>query len=95
MFVIRLTYTKPLHIMDQLRPSHVEFLDRYYAEGIFLVSGRQNPPIGGVILAHNISREALERLLTEDPFAIEHAATYEIIEFSPTKYSPSLAAIFI
>lgn len=90
MFVIKLTYHKPLSVMDELRPAHLEFLDKYYAKNIFLISGRQNPPIGGVILAHNIEKEKLEEILKQDPFYQEQAAIFEVTEFVPSKFHPQL-----
>jgi len=91
MFVITLSYLKPLTEMDRLRPAHLEFLDRYYAKNIFLTSGRQTPPTGGVILALADSKAALEQIIAEDPFYTEKAATYTITEFIPTKVNQNLA----
>lgn len=90
MFVIVLTYLKPIEEMDRLRPPHLDFLDKYYAKGIFIASGRQTPMKGGVILAHTSSRTEIEQIIEEDPFKTEGAATYEIIEFTPNKHIPAL-----
>ncbi len=86
MFVIKLSYTKPLEDMDKARPAHLEFLDKYYAKNIFLASGRQNPPVGGVIIAVSNDREEIENILKEDPFYIQKLAEYEIIQFTPAKF---------
>lgn len=93
MFAVILTYTQPLEVMDKLRPPHLDFLDKYYAKGVFLASGRQTPPVGGCILAKGVSREELEEILKEDPFHTENAATYQIVEFSPNKFAPGLKEI--
>ncbi len=90
MFVIKLTYTKPLEAMDEARPKHMEFLDKYYAKNIFLASGRQNPPIGGVIIAVSNDKTEIEEIIKEDPFYIEKLAEYEIIQFSPAKFHSSI-----
>lgn len=90
MFVILLTYTKPIEEMDKLRPAHLEFLNKYYEDGTLLASGRQVPLKGGCIIAHAASRAEIERILAEDPFAIEGAATYEIIEFTPSRVVDAL-----
>jgi uncharacterized protein YciI len=74
----------------KLRPKHLEFLDIYYDKNIFIASGRQNPLIGGVILARGVTRDELENLLKEDPFYTEDAATYEITEFTPNKFNSAL-----
>ncbi len=87
MFIVSLTYIKPLEIIDQIRPEHIEFLDKYYAKNIFLISGAQNPRIGGIIIAYGVSKEELKSILEEDPFFIKKAAKFEITEFNPTKYN--------
>ena len=90
MFVIILRYKKTMDVIDRLRPAHLEFLDKYYAKGVFIASGRQNPLKGGVILATNTTREELEKITHEDPFYTEEVANFEIIEFMPNKFHPAL-----
>ena len=43
MFVAILTYVRPLEEVDALLAEHVQFLDRHYASGLFVVSGRRVP----------------------------------------------------
>ena len=50
-YVVVLTYIKPLNDVDSLLPAHVDWLQKGYAEGLFLASGRKIPRSGGVILA--------------------------------------------
>lgn len=92
MFIVLLEYLRPLAEVDALIPAHREFLDRHYKAGHFLLSGRQEPRTGGVILATLPSRTQLEQLLREDPFQQAGAASYQIIEFIPTLTAPDLAA---
>ncbi len=93
MFVIILSYIKPIEVIDALRPAHLEFLDRYFAKNIFIASGRQTPLKGGVILATANSRSEIEQIITEDPFYIEKVATFEIIEFTPGKVNKDIASL--
>jgi uncharacterized protein YciI len=93
MFVVVITYTAPLERIDELLPSHVQWLDEQYAAGAFLASGRRVPRVGGVILARAADRGGLEQLLTGDPFHQAGAASYEVIEFIPTKTAPELTAL--
>lgn len=93
MYVILLTYTKDLSLIDAARPAHLTWLQKYYDEGLFLASGRQNPAKGGVILSKALPRERLEAILQEDPFAIQKLATYEIIEFEPKMTAPELKGV--
>lgn len=79
--------------MDAYIPEHIAFLDKYYDLGHFIVSGRKEPRTGGIILAKAETREALERILSEDPFAKANLAEYEIIEFLPTKMAEAFAPL--
>lgn len=91
MFLVMVNYSKPLEVIDALLPDHVRFLEVHYAAGVFLASGRQVPRTGGVILARSDSREDLEAILAQDPFAVHQAAQYQVMEFSPTMAAPELA----
>lgn len=93
MFVIELTYTAPLEAVDAELDAHVAWLDRYYAAGVFLASGRKVPRDGGLILAGGVSRAEVERIAAEDPFAAAGLCTYRITEFLATKTSADLSTI--
>jgi uncharacterized protein YciI len=90
MFVIVLTYTKPLAEVDRLMRSHVAFLEEGYRSGLFLASGRQVPRRGGVILAVARDRTSLEAVMEQDPFVREGAATFEVLEFRTSLHHPAL-----
>ena len=87
MFVVILRYIKPLEEIEAVVPAHREFLDRYYANGNFIVSGRQNPPVGGLIVCKANSLEEIQAIMKEDPFNTEGIAEYSFIEFGPTKHA--------
>lgn len=91
MFAVILTYKQSLDVVEAHTAAHRAFLDRYYEQGVFLLSGRQNPPQGGVILAKTDSRDALMTILAQDPFHLEGVADYAVYEFTPTKFQPFLA----
>ncbi|WP_342627072.1 YciI family protein [Nguyenibacter vanlangensis] len=94
MFIVSLSYRKPVEEIEAQIVPHRDYLDRYYAEGIFLASGAKTPRTGGVILASGkVSRGRLDAILAEDPFHLHGIADYEIIEFSPTKYVPALEGL--
>ncbi|TIH18543.1 GTP cyclohydrolase [Marinifilum sp. JC120] len=84
MYILNLRYIKPLEEIDALLEEHIKFLEKYYAKGVFITSGRKVPRTGGVILARNITLEELEKAINEDPFKREGVAEYEIIQFIPT-----------
>jgi uncharacterized protein YciI len=57
MYIILLTYIMPLEKVDKFGNEHIAFLDKFFEAGKFIVSGRQSPRTGGVIIAYNVSRE--------------------------------------
>jgi uncharacterized protein YciI len=93
MFVVLLTYTQTLEVVDALVPAHSEFLQRMYHAGTFLLSGRKEPRDGGVILASAASVQELESVLAQDPFHLNGVASYQVIEFLPTMAAPALQSL--
>ncbi|WP_405008064.1 YciI family protein [Kitasatospora purpeofusca] len=90
MFVLELTYTVPLDRIDARLPDHVAWLDRHYADGTFLASGRKVPRDGGIILAVGEDRAVIEALVRTDPFSVEGLAAYTVTEFLATVVAPVL-----
>jgi uncharacterized protein YciI len=93
LFVVVLSYKVPLEKIDAFRSTHLDFLSNYYAKDCFIASGPQMPRKGGIIIAKCDSKDALQEILKQDPFAANDLATYEIIEFSPTKWSKEFESI--
>jgi uncharacterized protein YciI len=81
MFVIELVYKAPLTEIDAHMSAHVKFLNKYYASGNFLVSGRKIPRDGGIIVAVGTSRQQIQEIVEEDPFHRHGLADFRIIEF--------------
>ena len=90
MFVIELTYKASLQQIDAHMAAHVAFLKKYYASGNFVVSGRQIPRVGGVIVAVGDSREQIAAIMAEDPFCREGLADARIVEFRASQRARSL-----
>jgi uncharacterized protein YciI len=89
-FLLLLTYVKPLAEVDALMREHVAWLDEHYAAGRFLVSGRRIPRTGGVIVARGDDRAEIEALAATDPFVRGRVATCEVIEFRASQKAPGL-----
>ncbi len=85
MFVVLLSYKVELEKVRAFLDPHLVFLDKYYAQDIFVASGPQIPSTGGVILVKGVTLERLHEIITEDPFYIEDLAEYDVTEFLPTK----------
>ncbi len=93
MFLIILRYKKELAEVDRWVPEHRAFLERHYAAGHLLLSGRQEPRTGGVILAQTSSRAQVQALIEQDPFFREQLADYEVIEWLPSMAAPALTSL--
>lgn len=81
MFVVELTYVKPLSEVDAHLEAHRAYLTDQYANGVFVASGPKEPRTGGVILARAASVDALMATLALDPFRIHGLAEYTVTRF--------------
>jgi uncharacterized protein YciI len=89
-FVIELTYTADLARIDAHMKAHVAFLNKYYAAGVFVVSGRKIPRDGGIIIATGRTRAQIEEIVKEDPFCARGLAEFRVIEFRASQRAPDL-----
>jgi uncharacterized protein YciI len=87
MYIIELTYKKDMNFVDKYLEAHRAFLDEQYAKGTFLASGPKNPRDGGVILAREMDRSELDKILALDPFYTEEISHFKITDFAVTKRS--------
>ena len=93
MYIVDLTYVKPLEIVEFHLEAHVAYLKEQYAAGAFLASGRKVPRTGGVILARCGSEEELQAVLDKDPFRQHGVARYTVTEFLPSMTAEGLGAL--
>ena len=70
-----LIYKVPLEKIDDFRSAHLAFLNIYYAKNFFIASGPQVPRSSGVIIAKSDNKDSLQKILAQDPFAINNLAT--------------------
>jgi uncharacterized protein YciI len=94
MFVIELTYKVDLAEIDAAMKPHMAWLNRHYAAGTFIASGRKVPRDGGIILAVAPDRAALEAIVREDPFVSRGLADARVIEFRTSQRADDLPARF-
>ena len=88
--VVSLTYDAPLAAIDGAMADHVAWLERGYAEGLFVASGRKVPRTGGVILVRGAPVE-VEALVASDPFVARGLARAEVTAFTASMAAPALA----
>lgn len=87
MFILNINYIKPISEVEQFLDSHILFSEKYYKSNKFICSSRKNPRNGGIILCNAENTTEVNKIISEDPFFIKKIASYEIIEFIPSKYS--------
>jgi uncharacterized protein YciI len=92
-FILSLTYKTELSEVDKHIEAHISYLEKYYASGKFIVSGRKVPRTGGVILVNAANRDELDIIIKEDPFHIAGVADYDVTEFIPTMAAKEFSAL--
>ncbi len=95
MFIAILTYIKPLEEVDRFLQAHRDYLSEHYATDDFIASGQQNPRVGGVIMIKASDRDAVNSIISEDPFNINSIADYQIVEFTPTMFCDDNLKLFL
>ena len=93
MFIVALTYKTELSEVDKFIDEHISYLEKHYALGKFIASGRKVPRTGGIILVNAANMNELNLILKEDPFSIANVADYEVTEFIPTMAAAGFEAI--
>jgi uncharacterized protein YciI len=85
MFVLLARYTRPAEEVDQLLDGHRAWITRHQEAGRILMTARQVPLAGGLILALGESADEMRQMIAEDPFYQSGAAEYEVLEFQPAR----------
>jgi uncharacterized protein YciI len=85
LYIIRLTNTDVSHYDDHV-DGHRAWVNEHAAGPTFLFCGPlEDRMAGGAIIAQAESREALDRILADDPFLINGVATHEVITLVVTR----------
>lgn len=90
MFVIILRFADKTRA-PQLMDGHNAWIERGFAEGVFLLAGGLRPNAGGAILAYNASRAEIEARVQDDPFVAEGVASADILDIAPGRTDERLA----
>lgn len=91
MYIVSLSYFRPVEEVETLLESHIQWLDRYFAAGVFIAAGRKDPRTGGIVLVKDIDRARLDTILAEDPFVA--VANYEVTRLNVTRATEEFAAL--
>jgi uncharacterized protein YciI len=93
MFVLIARYTKPAEEVDRLLDGHRAWIMKNMEAGKILLTARQVPLTGGLILARGESHEEIWKMIAEDPFHSSGSAEYEVLEFQPVRAAPGLEGL--
>jgi uncharacterized protein YciI len=93
MFIVFLRFTENKPRAASFMPGHKEWIDRGFADEVFLVVGSLEQSRGGAVIATNTTREALEQRVSADPFVIENIVDAEIIEITPSRTDERLKSL--
>ena len=85
MFVVLLRFPENRNKASEFMEGHNQWIKRGFEDKVFLVVGSLKPGLGGSVLAHGESKEALENRVNQDPFVAENVVTAEILEIEPKK----------
>ncbi len=85
MFIVLLKFAANRSRAGEFLDGHKKWLQRGFADGIFVLAGSLLPGVGGGILAQGLSRAELETRVARDPFVAQGVVDAEILELAPSK----------
>ncbi|MFC3741064.1 YciI family protein [Paractinoplanes deccanensis] len=74
-------YVVPLEQVDAVRTEHLAFVESLEQRGLLASAGRQDPPVGGVLVLKVTDRETALELIAQDPYV-----TAGVAEYTPVGY---------
>lgn len=91
MYVITLKFAANRASAPTFMEGHKAWIARGFEEGVFLMTGTIEPQAGGVVLAHNTDRAALEARVNDDPFVAEGVVDAQIMSVAPGRTDERLS----
>ena len=85
MYLMISKYIAPLAEVDALRDDHLSYLEALEKRGLVVTAGRQDPPVGGVILFNVDTEDEARELISTDPYVLRGAAEYTATSWKPTR----------
>jgi uncharacterized protein YciI len=93
MFLLMARYTQPADVVDQHLDAHRAWIMGHFEAGRILLTARQVPLVGGLVVARVGSRQEAEEMIRDDPFLTSGVAEYDILEFTPMRAAPGLEGL--
>ncbi|WP_436537150.1 YciI family protein [Actinoplanes sp. HUAS TT8] len=79
------TYQKPLAEVDQAREDHLAFIADLEERGLSVSAGRQDPPVGGIVLLDVDTEAEAQEIFAQDPYVVRGLATYAAVGWLVTR----------
>lgn len=101
LYVITLTYVRPLEEVDAHLDTHRAWLAEHTRGGRILVAGPLEGRKGGVLIANCASRDELDQMLAADSFSVHRLVDSEVWGFTaamraqawPAQWAPDAKAV--
>lgn len=84
MYVMISRYLVPLDEVDKARDEHLAFLDGLVKQGKLVIAGRQDPPVGGLVMIEAETEAEARELMAADPYVVRGLAEYAATGFRPS-----------
>ena len=91
MFLIDISYTRPIEEIEARTVEHRAWLDVQIAAGHLILAGPKVPRTGGVLIGRGGTKDEMIALLAQDPFQLAGLVKVEITEFVGGRFHPALA----
>lgn len=85
MFCVQLRFSRNKAQAAHHMADHQRWIQQGFDDGVFLVTGSLVGQQGGMVLAHNTTREALEARVALDPFVARDVVAAEITQMLPNR----------
>jgi uncharacterized protein YciI len=80
--VLKSTYLQPPDVVNQTRPTHLEWLKNEVAAGRIVLAGRLEDESGAVLITGDVAAEEAQDIVDRDPYTAAGVARYERVSFN-------------
>jgi uncharacterized protein YciI len=88
--VLTITYLRPLDVVSETRPAHVEWVKAHVDAGALILAGRLESGDGGILITGDIGAEAADAMTATDPYVLAGLVRYDRTSFDATLRAPGL-----
>jgi uncharacterized protein YciI len=93
MYLLIISYTRPIEEVAPYVEDHSNWVKKYFNEGVFLFAGPKKNKLGGAILTKSIERNLLNEIIEQDSFIANNVAEYQIIDFDCKHTAPGFETL--